>query len=220
MLVFLDGSIEGTIGGGNLENQVIKDALQVMAQGTPTLFDHKLSLDHGMGCGGEVQVFIEPIGQSYQLFVFGAGHIGATLARQAHNLGFRVTLIDERTEIMQEVKLEGVTKINKNYNDAFKELLFNKRTFITSMSHLHGYDRDIVAYCAHQPHAYLGMIGSARKIATARKFFTENNLLTNEEMDAIDWPMGLPIKCQTPDEIVISILAKLIDVRGKLMKPE
>lgn len=218
MLVYADGSVFGSIGGGNLEHKVIQDALIVLKEGKAKLFDHNLTSDHDMGCGGTVQVYLEPIGNKFRLYIFGAGHIGAGLALQAHRLGFSVSLIDERPEIFNSVQSDGINCINKNHKIAFGELLFDDRTFVTSISHLHEYDREIVAYCVRQPHAYIGMIGSKRKIATARQIFTEQNLLTEPEMNAIDWPMGIPIECQTPEEIVISILAKLIDVRGKMIK--
>lgn len=171
-----------------------------------------------MCCGGVLQVYIEPVGKRFSLYIFGAGHIGACLAIEASKLGFTVTLIDERPEMFKGVSIEGINQINKNHREAFDELVFNNQTFVASISHLHEYDREIVAHCARQPHAYLGMIGSQRKIAKARQVFLDLKLLTNEEMEAIDWPMGIPIECQSPEEIVISILAKLIDVRGKMMK--
>ncbi|MCF8371463.1 MAG: XdhC family protein [Bacteroidales bacterium] len=218
MLVYTDGSVFGSIGGGNLEHKVIQDALGVLKEGKAKLFDHNLTSDHDMSCGGTVQVYIEPIGRKFRLHIFGAGHIGAGLAIQASRLGFTVTLIDERPEVLGSNHSDGIARINKNHKLAFEELAYDDHTFITSISHLHEYDREIVAHCARQPHAYLGMIGSQRKIAKARQIFTEQNLLTETEMNAIDWPMGIPIECQTPEEIVISILAKLIDVRGKMMK--
>jgi xanthine dehydrogenase accessory factor len=95
-------------------------------------------------------------------------------------------------------------------------LNFDETTFITTMTHSHENDRDIVAFCAKQKFAYIGMIGSRRKVKTAKEFFLSKNLMSEDEIQKIDMPMGLKIECQTPEEIVISILAKLIDVRGKM----
>ena len=217
MIVYNDGSIYGSVGGGNLELQVINDAQTVMVNGQPELFNHSLLSDHSMSCGGTAQIYIEPLSQLYNLFIFGAGHIGSRLAKMAVKFNFNVTLIDERTDVLNLFDDDSVKLINKNYADAFAELDFDTNCFIASVSHLHGYDRDIVAHCSHVPHAYLGMIGSTRKIATAKQMFRDNNTLTEQEMDAVDWPMGISISCQTPDEIVISIIAKLIDVRGKII---
>ncbi len=217
MIVYPDGATIGSVGGGSLELQVIRDAQKVIENGQPASFDHNLTRDHKMSCGGTVQIFIEPVGIKFRLYIFGAGHIGSKLAEMAQRFDFLITLIDERPEIISQIQLDGIKKINKNHKDAFAELVFDERTFIASLSHLHEYDREIVAYCAKQPRAYLGMIGSNRKIAKARLLFTEKKLLSEKELETIDWPMGIPIECQTPDEIVISILAKIIDVRGKLI---
>ncbi|NOZ45551.1 MAG: XdhC family protein [Chlorobi bacterium] len=218
MLVYSSGKIFGTIGGGSLENQVIKDALETLKIGKPKYFKHNLLEDHSMGCGGNVEIYIEPILKSYDLYIFGAGHIGKALAKQANKLGFKVTVIDERESIFDDFNSEVIRTINKNHNEAFKELQFNKRVFITSITHKHGYDYDVIAHCAKKEFAYLGMIGSKRKIETAKKSYLQNNILTEKEIEKIDWPMGVPITCETPEEIVVSILAKLIDVRGKLNK--
>lgn len=218
MLVYENGQIAGTIGGGALEQEIITVALSAIESGRTVLYDQALAAGPNMACGGAVQIYVEPIGQRFELFIFGAGHIGSKLAQQATALNFAVTLIDERKELFAESTANNYKAIAENYNTAFEKLKFTNRTFIASTSHLHEYDRDIVAYCAKQAHAYLGMIGSKRKIATARKIYLEQKILSDAEMDQIDWPMGVAIECQTPDEIVISILAKLIDVRGKLTK--
>ncbi len=191
-----------------------------MKLGNAKLFKHDLVSDHSMSCGGSVEVYIEPIAFKFRLLIFGAGHIGSKLAELANNFGFLVTVIDERTDIIDSISIDGINKINKNHKSAFEELVFDNRTFVASVSHLHEYDREIIAFCAKKNLAYLGMIGSKRKIATAKKIFTEQNILSEHEMSFIDWPMGVPIECQTPEEIVISILAKLIDVRGRKLKSE
>lgn len=215
MLVYANGNTEGTIGGGAMEQSMKEYALKALEHGRPVFHEHLLHSDHNMACSGKVQIYIEPIGQRFELFIFGAGHIGQKLANLANDLNFSVTVIDERKELCDEIASTAIRIICKNYKNSFDDLKFTNRSLIASMSHLHEYDRDIVAFCAKQPHLYLGMIGSERKIAKVRKFYKEKNLLTEIEMDAIDWPMGIPISCQTPEEIVVSVLAKIIDVRGK-----
>ena len=83
----------------------------------------------------------------------------------------------------------------------------------------HMIDRDIVAYCAKQSLAYLGMIGSKKKVEVTRHALLTVGILNEEEVQGIDWPMGIDIMVETPEEIAIAILAKLIDVRAKLAKP-
>lgn len=217
MLVFDDKQIYGTIGGGNLEIKVINDALAVMKKNTPQTFNYVLEKDLEMSCGGTVEIYLEPVMNRKKLYIFGAGHIGRILAAFANRLDFNVTLIDERNGIFDDWNTDKFTIINKAHKPALKELIFDKNTFIAVITHKHDYDKEIVAFCAKQPNAYLGMIGSKRKIEKIKNIYIKEKILTQDEMKNIDWPMGIKIDCQTPEEIAISILAKLIDVRGKLV---
>lgn len=213
MLVRPNGSIAGTIGGGALEQQVITDALSVLKNREAKLFNHALVHDHGMCCGGSVQIFIEPIVGKKRLYIFGAGHIGRALAGLAHQLEFAVTLVDERPEMLENLP-EGITSLNQPHALALEKLAFDNQTFAAVITHNHAYDREIVQHIAQQPHAYLGMIGSQRKVEMARKTFEAGNLLTAAQLQAIDWPIGINIKVETPAEIAVAILARLIDVRN------
>ncbi|MBN4066031.1 XdhC family protein [Candidatus Amoebophilus asiaticus] len=218
MIVYADGQIYGTIGGGTLEKAVIENALRVVEKKKSKIFKHALVHDHGMCCGGTVEIFIEPIMTKKKLYIFGAGHIGKALAKFAKELDFNVSIIDERDDAFDNSGLVNFTCIHKNHKRAFKDLVFDENTFVTVITHNHAYDREIVAHCAKQPHAYLGMIGSQRKIEIAKKTFRTGNILTLKEMKNINWPMGVPIDVQTPEEIAIAILAKLIDTRSKQNK--
>jgi len=79
----------------------------------------------------------------------------------------------------------------------------------------HAFDEEILAVVARRPHAYLGMIGSSRKVELAKARFLEQEILTTEEIEKIDMPIGLKFRVETPREIAISIMAKLIDVRNR-----
>lgn len=216
MLIFSNKETFGTIGGGKLESQVINDAIATLKDTKPKLFHHQLEKDHKMGCGGCVDVFIEPVHGKYNLFIFGAGHLGSTLADMANKLGFNITLIDCREEIMAKVNCAHFNCLCTPYDKVVDNLSFDEKTFITIMTHTHDYDQLLTAACAMHKFAYLGMIGSKSKIAKFKRYYTDNKILTEEKMQKIDWPMGVPIACQTPEEIAVSILAKLIDVRGKI----
>ncbi len=216
MLVLETGKIYGSIGGGSLEKKVIEDALKVIKIQKTSTYSHALVQDHGMCCGGIVEIYIEPIVNKKNLYIFGGGHIGKALAQYAYQLNFIVTVIDERLDILNEIQPTEIKTINLYHHSAFQELQFNDQALICVITHNHAYDREIVAYCAKQPHAYLGMIGSKRKVEVAKKLFREGNVLTEDEMNKIDWPMGINIKVQTPEEIAIAILAKLIDVRNTI----
>lgn len=214
MLVLADKTIYGTIGGGNLEHLVIKQAQQCLNDNTSGVFHFNLDADAGMSCGGQATIFIEPVQSKKKVVIFGAGHIGSFLAQLAHNLNFAVTLIDEREDIFKTNLASEIHKIIKPYNQAVNDINPDQNTYVCVITHKHDYDKEIVAALGAKKLGFLGMIGSKRKIATITKEFIENKVLTDEQLQKINWPMGIDIRCQTPEEIAVSILAKLVDIRN------
>lgn len=214
MVVFADGSIYGSIGGGSVEREVAGMAVKLIATGQPAKVSFNLGEDLGMHCGGKMEVYIEPLHPQKKLFIFGAGHIGTSLARFARELEFSVTLFDPREGIFQDKAFEGFDFINKDYFKAIEEAVFDENTFIVIVTPKHISDEEILAMVARKPHAYLGMIGSVRKVDLLKNRFLKENILTPEELSEIDMPIGLKFNADTPSEIAISILAKLIDVRN------
>ncbi len=216
MIVYENGEIFGTIGGGNLEKIVIKNAKIQIKANKPKLFKHDLLHQHNMCCGGYVSIYIEPIVKNKRLYIFGAGHTGEALALYASKMEFDTYIIDDRKNYLDEIEIKGVSKVNVEFTKALPSLPFDENTFIAIMTYEHGFDRDILSYCIKQPFAYLGMIGSNRKIALTRKIFLDGNIASDEELNKVDMPMGLDIKADGPHEIAISILAKLIKVKNDL----
>ena len=216
MIVYADGSVFGSIGGGGIEKEVTDMAVKMIAAGKPAKVAFNLGNDLGMHCGGMMEVYIEPLVPMQKLFIFGAGHIGKSLAGFARELAFSVTLFDPRDEIFRDEAFSGFNFCNKDYFKAIGETVFDDNTYIVIVTPRHTYDEDILAVVARKEHAYLGMIGSNRKVGLLRKRFLEENILTQEELEKIDMPIGIKFLADTPQEIAISILAKLIDVRNTL----
>ena len=215
MIVYSDGSIYGTIGGGALEKKVIEQAQEVLKQNEPQTVVHNLVSELAMCCGGTVELFIEPIVNKKKLYIFGAGHIGKALAKYATTLDFEVSLIDERYEAFEEGDFASFTIFNEQHATAIEKLVFDENCFVVILTHNHNYDREILALCSKKPHQYIGMIGSERKVAIAKKNIVASNILNYDEVNKIDMPIGIAIEAITPQEIAISIVAKLIDVRNK-----
>lgn len=216
MIVFEDGTQDGTIGGGSLELRVIDDARKVIEDSKAQKLSYDLGDDLSMNCGGSAEVYIEPINPEKQLFIFGAGHIGRVLARYALDFGFAVTLIDHRAGIENEVDLNAIGLDKRTYTEAAMEINFTDQSYIVIVTPKHKYDEEILEICAKKQNAYIGMIGSKTKVAKARKRFLEENILTDEELNKVDMPIGIKFNAQTPEEIAISILAKMIDVKNTI----
>lgn len=209
MLVFEDGTIEGTIGGGMIEHKVIALAKQLIQNHATTDFIRIPSESNS----DFVEVFLELIKPLANLYIFGAGHVGKSLAFFAKHFDFAITLIDPRTNTTDE---KNIRYIQKDYMEAISMLDFNTHTFIVITTPSHDIDRDLLVKTATLPHAYIGLIGSKKKIENLRTYCLENNLLTHEQLSTINMPIGIDIASISPNEIAISILAKLIDVKNKL----
>lgn len=216
MIILPDGKYFGSIGGGNLELQVIKDAISCIQKKESKLFRHDLLHHHSMCCGGSVEIFIEYMGLRNKLFIFGAGHTGQALASFAANLDFEVYLIDERPEQFVNVLAEGINKMQVPFLSAANSIPFDESSYVAIMTYDHAIDRDILNCCLKKPFAYLGMIGSQRKTEMTKKMFETAGIVNHELQEKIDMPMGIDILAETPAEIAISILSKMIMTKNSI----
>ena len=115
MLVFADGRIVGTIGGGCYENDAFWKAREAITSRRPELVHYELDDDFaqetGLICGGQMDVYIEPIEPSPELYIIGAGHVGFHLARIAHEVGFRVHVVDDREKFANRERFPDAVEI-------------------------------------------------------------------------------------------------------------
>ncbi|HBX53023.1 MAG: hypothetical protein A2275_00860 [Bacteroidetes bacterium RIFOXYA12_FULL_35_11] len=216
MIVTETGTIIGTVGGGTIEKTVIEEAQKVILSKAPVLLKYDLKKDLAMECGGNMEVYIEPVSRKIPLHIFGAGHIGKALAKFSVELGFDVTVIDERIDVFNDFSEIKCACINKDYKEILDNIKFDRKTFIVIVTYNHMHDFDILKLACKKEHAYLGMIGSKRKVAEVKKMLNDEKILTPEEIEKIDMPIGIKFAAETPQEIAVSILAKLIDVRNTL----
>lgn len=218
MLVYKDGSVKGTIGGGAIEHQAIHLAIQLIESGAPVLKHFELFDDLKMECGGAMDIYFEPIGVLPRLYIFGGGHVGKALAGYASGLGFQTVVIDPREGIFDSWNVKGIVTSCTDYFQAVEELEFSGNTYIVIVTHQHEFDEKLLHLCAVKEFAYLGMIGSRRKVGEISKRVIDDGILSKEILARIDMPIGIPFEAETPAEIAISIVAKMIDVKNKLKK--
>jgi xanthine dehydrogenase accessory factor len=218
MLVFQDGTIKGTIGGGSIEHQSIQEALNIICSGTPFSKRFHLEDDLKMHCGGTMEIYFEPIGCLPKLYIFGGGHIGKALAGYAIGLGFRPFVFDQREGIFDEWNSPGVETGNGDFIQIIDSLTFDTNTYIAIVTHKHDFDETVLLACLQREYAYIGMIGSKRKVAEIRKNALGNHNIPEEKLNKVDMPIGIPFAAETPAEIAISIIAKMIDVKNTLKK--
>lgn len=214
MIVTFKGDIHGTIGGGDLEQAVIANAVSGIRMKQSEQFTHNLLQQHGMCCGGTVTVFIDYVKPPNKLYIFGCGHVGRALATLATSLDFDVYVIDDRKKELDKLNIDTVRKLPFTHKEILHSLPFDAHTFVCIMTRDHTMDREILAHCINRPSLYLGMIGSKRKVEVTRKMFLSGGICEEEQFQRIDTPMGYDIHAHSPEEIAISILAKLIQVKN------
>ncbi len=217
MLVKADGSILGTIGGGNLEAQVIEEAIKVIGQGKPKRIHIGLTAkeveEEGMLCGGELEVFIEPILTPPTLYIFGGGHISLPLAKMGKLLGFKIAVIDDRAEFANPDRFpEAEIILADHFTKSFPKLKIDKSSYIVIVTRNHQYDDIVLEWAVGTQAKYIGMIGSKTKNKAIFSHLLAKGI-SRELLDKVHAPIGLEIHAQTPEEIAVSILAEIVKGR-------
>ncbi len=213
MLVYRDGRIEGTIGGGAIEQATIEQALDVLKGGGPRLFQAHLSRDLAMCCGGRMEILIEPIGTKPKLILFGGGHVGRALCEVAHQAGFTVHIVDEREEHCNaEVHPSASELTCASPADVLNDLPFAPDSYAVIVTHSHRLDEELLAACVDKPLRYLGMIGSRAKVRRFLSRYRQRGLDTTTFV-GVHAPIGLQIGALEPGEIAVSIVAEMIAIR-------
>lgn len=162
----------------------------------------------------ERPVFIEPVLPPPRLLVVGAGHVGQAVANLAHNVGFSVTVVDDRPEFtVPERFAEGVSAHHGVIQDMVKGFGIDLATYVVLVSKGHKPDAEALEMCIDSPAKYLGMIGSRRKILEIKTDFLRRGLATEDSWARIHAPIGLDIGAITVPEIAVSIVAELIAAR-------
>ena len=215
MLIRADGSIMGTIGGGSIERQVIQEAPAIIRSGKPKKLAYRLQTGEelGMICGGDIEVFVEPILVTPHLYIFGGGHIALPLVKMAHIVGFKMTIIDDRPEFADSGRFPEAEKtIVSDAAAAFEQLTIDRSSYVVIITHGHKSDEAALAGALKTPARYIGMIGSKEK---NRAVFSRllSRGYTQADLDRVHAPIGLKIMAQTPEEIAVSILAELVQVK-------
>jgi xanthine dehydrogenase accessory factor len=216
MLVYADGTITGTVGGGELENRVRAAALTALQDGQTRLLEFSMS-DPARGdpgiCGGQVEVFVEPVLPKPLLVVVGGGHVGRAVVHLAHWLGFRVVVNDDRPEFCRpESAPEADTFIFSPMSDLPIRLKITPWTYLVVTTRGSSVDVEGLPALLESPAAYIGVIGSRRRWAATRKGL-EGNGVAPDKLNRVVSPMGLELNAETPEEIAVSILAEIISLR-------
>ena len=194
MLVYGDGSISGTIGGGKTEAETIAAAGETLRLNAPRTLAFTLTEAHGGVCGGEVTVYLEPLVAAPHCIIIGDGHVGQALAEAAGRAGFLVSLVDEAG------------------NRAGLLSRTDAHTYFFICTSAHQQDFLAVQEALTTPARHIAVLGSSRK-RTAMEEFLQGQGITPQAINRVISPAGIDIGAETPEEIAVSVLAQMIQVR-------
>jgi len=217
MLVFGDGRTVGTIGGGCYENDAFWKAREAITARSPQLVHYELSDDFaqetGLVCGGQMDVYIEPIEPSPELYVIGAGHVGTELARLAHAVGFQVHVVDDREKFANRERFPDASDvIAEDIPTWVARTQLPPHAYVVIVTRGHTNDLEALRALATRELRYLGLIGSRAKVARIYDALRQDGMAA-ECLKRVHAPIGLDIGAVTPQEIAVSILAELIAVK-------
>jgi xanthine dehydrogenase accessory factor len=204
MLVFADGRIVGTIGGGCYENDAIGRARLALADGKSAVLHYELNDDfaqeNGLICGGRMDVHVDPLLPDPHLYIIGAGHVGHQLARIAVDAGFHIHVVDDREKFASPERFPGAEVIIESIPDWLHQAEIPPAAFVVVVTRGHQHDLAAMRALAARDLRYLydALAGEGMPL---------------ECLERVHAPIGLDIGAITPAEIAVSILAELIAVR-------
>lgn len=213
MLLLANRARVGTIGGGAIEQLVLEHLEQVLNGGDARTVKRDLTRDLGMCCGGAMEVLVEPVEGTPELVLCGAGHIAAATAPIARSLGFAVHVVDEREELNTEARFAGCIRHVTDPAVYLARRPLSERSWVLIATHDHRLDEELLDLATRQPHAYVGMVGSKRKVLRiVERIEAKRGPMALERTYA---PVGLDLGAAGPQEIAVSIVAEWIALRRR-----
>jgi xanthine dehydrogenase accessory factor len=217
LLVREDGSMAGTIGGGCVEAEVWNAAREVIETEKPKHLTFNLgqdaAYDNGLICGGQLDVFVEPVVPQPQAFIFGAGHISKSLSKVLTLAGFGTSVIDDRESFANRERFPEANEVYAGeYEEIFPKLPVHEGSYLVIVTRGHRDDMRVLKWAVGTNARYIAMIGSKRKVLNVIREL-EKEGIPAASFERIFAPMGLEIGAISPEEIAISVAAEMIAVR-------
>ena len=216
MLVYADGTTSGTVGGGKFESLVIAEATAAIRGGQPLLKHYLLRegepQSFGAICGGEVDVFIEPLTSGEAVWIIGGGHCSQAIALLAAGCGMYVGVVEDRADQLSAERFPSATRLVTDLPapEFIAGRAWNEREALVIVNRHAGLDKfALAAALRHGVPGYVGMMGSRRKVARVfDELLAEGH--THEALERVHAPIGLDIGAESPAEIAVSIVGEIL----------
>ncbi len=219
MIVLPDGTQQGTVGGGTLELNVLAVAREVIAERKPRIISFDLNLNSktsiGMVCGGQIKLYIEYVGSRPQLYIYGAGHVGRSLATFASLVGFEVTIMDDRPEFATPTRVpEAHHFLTGDFVELIKATDYGTQGYHVILTDKHASDELVLKAILERKldYHYIGMIGSKSKVLDVFRHLMAAGV-SREDLARVYTPIGIDHGGQTAEEIALAICAELVAAR-------
>jgi xanthine dehydrogenase accessory factor len=203
-LIRQNGSIEGSLGSARLDSKLGAWARQVLTANKNGLIE----IETG------AKVFLNIFSPHAKLIICGAGHIALPLARFADQLGFRVTVIDDRSDFADPSRFPNCEVIAEDFTLALRDMPFGPATYAVVITRGHEHDVDCLFEILKKKTRYVGLIGSRRRVHFVLEMLGEKGF-SEQRLKEVFTPIGLPIGAESPEEIALSIASELVCVRRK-----
>jgi xanthine dehydrogenase accessory factor len=164
-------------------------------------------------------LYEETVSPPHALWIAGSGHVAQAIAPLALNLEFEVTVFDDRPELANHEYFPKKTNLCVgHWGELLAKPLLSQPVFGLIVTRGHNHDADVLADWIHKPFAFLGMIGSTRKFRLISEGFLKKKIATAEQLQNVLCPVGLPINAISVNEIAVSVMAQMIEVRAKPLR--
>src|SRR5437016_5279880 len=168
LLVREDGSMLGTVGGGCVEAEVWTAAREVIETEKPRHLNFSLgqdaAYDNGLICGGQLNIFVEPVVPQPRAYIFGGGHVSRSISKVASLAGFATIIVDNREAFANRERFpEAEETYAEEYEDVFPKLTVTSSSYLIIVTRGHRDDMRVLRWAATTPARYIAMIGSKRK---------------------------------------------------------
>jgi xanthine dehydrogenase accessory factor len=211
LLLRADGTILGTVGGGAIEAQVLEALARARASGQSELLVRDLGHELGMCCGGRMEIFIEALTPTARLWLLGAGHVAKPLAAFANDLGFSVTVVDDREELNTAERFPACERRLLDPTDVLQREPLGPLDWVVIVTHDHALDQRALELSMLTDARYIGLVGSRRKVLRIVQRLTAKG--SKLDLERVYAPIGLDLGAVGPEEIALSIAAELVALR-------
>lgn len=208
-----DGKIIGTIGGGALENGIIKRCMDSLRDDESIRFSYNLTEDNGelnMACGGDVEGYIKVLKPDREILIVGGGHISLELHKLSKALGFKVVIFEDREEYCNKERFPFADKlILGDIRESLDKYPITRQSSIVIVTRGHVQDEISLRTVLDSEAGYIGMIGSKKKVASTLDHLISNGA-SKDKLERVYAPIGLDLGGATPSEIALSILSEIV----------